>query len=446
MKKIVALILGIVMLISLMACVARQETPTTEAQEPDVKGETMPNEASGDDGSAEEANQESIELSVWVPTGSNDVWFQSVVEEFEAAHPLISLNVEVQDYNEYYTILKTALMSGEGPDVTWCAASAIGEYIDAGYAMDITALFDQYGWKEPLGEDVVKQVQNDGKNYYLPVDAPIGGIYYYNKDVFQDLGLDVPGTDDEFVDVCQKLRDAGYIACAAGNKDLYIFQHTFENTLLAELDGEELTTYLLSPMEFDFTCSASVEAMSRLYKYFDEIFAEGANAMSIADTESLMASGKAAIVQKDSYWLAKDRLSSKMPKLGEEIGTFFMPAESAGEKRAYAAGVNATYAIMKDTEHVDAAAELLDFLISDEGQKLGAEAGMAPLSRSVELDDNVGVVMAENVSIRQELTAYAKLGSLTTDFSDSLFRILQDAYAGVYATPEEACEAIEAAK
>ena len=44
--------------------------------------------------------------------------------------------------------------------------------------------------------------------YVIPTNKNIEGIWY-NKEIFEEQGLEVPTTMDEFMDVCEKLNDAG---------------------------------------------------------------------------------------------------------------------------------------------------------------------------------------------------------------------------------------------
>lgn len=441
MKKLIAMLLALIMVFSLIACGAKEDAPAADAPAADAPAADAPA------ADAPAADAEPVELTVWVPTGSNDLWFQTVKPEFEANNPGITLNVEVQDYNEYYTILKTALMSGDAPDVTWCAAFAADEYIEAGYAKDITAYYGQYPWEDALGSSIVNQITRDGAQYYVPVDAPNGPIFFYNKEVFSELGLSAPTTDAEFFALVEKLRDAGYIATATGNKDLYLFGQTYGTFLQNCMTQEQLDSYLFNSADFDFTSDAAVEAMTRMYEYFDKVYDANSNAWSIADTESLMIAGNAAIVHKDSYWLAADRISSKMPKLGEELGTFFLPAVDSSAKPNYRVGINATYFMTSECENPDAAAKLLDYLISKEAQASSALAGMAPVAQGVEIDASAGILMNENYAVRTSAQQDANYGIfIGADLNDAMNRVLQDAFAGAYATPEAACQAIEDSK
>ena len=43
-------------------------------------------------------------------------------------------------------------------------------------------------------------------------------LCFYNTEIFDEAGVEVPTTYDELLDACQKIKDAGYtpISCSAG--------------------------------------------------------------------------------------------------------------------------------------------------------------------------------------------------------------------------------------
>lgn len=58
----------------------------------------------------------------------------------------------------------------------------------------------------------------EDKVYSVPLCLMPNGVMY-NKDIFKEVGVEVPTTYSEFIDVCKKLKDAGYDAAAAGYQD-----------------------------------------------------------------------------------------------------------------------------------------------------------------------------------------------------------------------------------
>ena len=60
----------------------------------------------------------------------------------------------------------------------------------------------------------------DGVTYGLPLELNITPIYY-NQAIFDDVGVEVPTTWDEFKDVVQALIDADVTPITVGNRDAW---------------------------------------------------------------------------------------------------------------------------------------------------------------------------------------------------------------------------------
>lgn len=57
--------------------------------------------------------------------------------------------------------------------------------------------------------DLAKTVGN-GEAGYVPY-IPQSQMFFYNRDIFEEVGVSVPATWTEFLDVCEKIKQAGYI-------------------------------------------------------------------------------------------------------------------------------------------------------------------------------------------------------------------------------------------
>ena len=60
--------------------------------------------------------------------------------------------------------------------------------------------------------------KDDGKIYGIPYATNADGVIY-NKDIFNELGLQIPKTWDEFVDVSNKIKDSGKLPLYLTLKD-----------------------------------------------------------------------------------------------------------------------------------------------------------------------------------------------------------------------------------
>lgn len=116
------------------------------------------------------------------------------------------------------------MASGSGAYIEYLKTKdAVGEFPDMLDSRD-TSVWVRADKLAELPQSIVAITNNapllDGKSYVAPlsVAATIGGIYY-NKDIFDDLGLSEPKTYGEFLNICETIKDSGVAPLVVGGKD-----------------------------------------------------------------------------------------------------------------------------------------------------------------------------------------------------------------------------------
>lgn len=144
-----------------------------------------------------------VELTfwTWVPN------IQSVVDVWNAANPDIQVTISDQSAgDELVTKVLTASQAGTAPDLIQVEYQALPTLVSNDVLADISAHvggvagdFSEGLWNQvTLGTEAV---------YALPQDAgPM--MFYYRADRFDELGLSVPTTWEEFADVARAVREA----------------------------------------------------------------------------------------------------------------------------------------------------------------------------------------------------------------------------------------------
>ncbi len=152
------------------------------------------------------AAEEPVTLTVWtMRTVSSQVEnLRKDLDEFEAANPGVTVELESVSYDTVYQRLLTGGRSGEVPDVF----NAIEAQVAFMQARDQLAPVDSV--LEELGKDNFVQsyltwVERDGHYWALPDWALHEGLYY-RKSLLQDAGLDVPETWDELLEAARALN------------------------------------------------------------------------------------------------------------------------------------------------------------------------------------------------------------------------------------------------
>jgi ABC-type glycerol-3-phosphate transport system substrate-binding protein len=189
--------------------------------------------------------------TVW-EWGSPGATIKTLTTDFERSPPKIKVNLVVQPFNSYFTLLRTAVASHKGPDVVEIYASPyVFDYYQGFLNLTRYVTADQR--KDLLGWNLVSTgLSNSGTPYALPWSGQ-GILFYYNKKYFREAGLnpnEPPTTWAEFLSDCAPLKSrhhsdhcpnvvnnfaggkgAMFVGLAANNANWSQFKPTLGNNL-----------------------------------------------------------------------------------------------------------------------------------------------------------------------------------------------------------------------
>src|SRR5699024_8701573 len=113
-----------------------------------------------------------------------------------------------------------AINSGEGPDVFSYDAGAgyLGVLAKAGLALDLTPYREEYNWDDRFHDWALEKTIYDGKLYGIANELEMLGVFY-NTQLFEEAGVEVPQTYEEFLQVCQVFKDKGITPVIMDDKE-----------------------------------------------------------------------------------------------------------------------------------------------------------------------------------------------------------------------------------
>jgi raffinose/stachyose/melibiose transport system substrate-binding protein len=277
-----------------------------------------------------------VKISFWhIGTAATDkAYYQGVVDEYEKAHPNVTIDVTILENEAFKSKLTTVMQSGNPPDVfhSW-GGGTLAEYAKAGLLKDITKDVKGTAWGNSMAPGVWEVYSYKGKVYGAPFD--MGAItFWYNKDLLAKVGYKTFPTDwDEFTVMIKKLRDAGItpIALAAGDK--WPAMH-FWSYLALRLGGGQLFQDTFTGKNTKGFEDPSFVKAGQMFVDLVSIkaFQDGFLGARQSDGAALVANGQAAMelmgqwapnVQKDS---ATDKVG-----LGDRLGCAPFPAIKGGK-------------------------------------------------------------------------------------------------------------------
>jgi raffinose/stachyose/melibiose transport system substrate-binding protein len=299
------------------------------------------------------------ELTFWSWRQEDRAQYEEIIAAFEAANPGITINFEAYEAANYNTILSTALSGGTGPDIMMVRAYGAFETVASGgylMAIDEETVPGLANLPEPaLAAETLRE---DGQIYAVPF-ASQTMLVIYNRDIFDQLGLEEPSTWDELIAASQAIEEAGMFAFANGTGEAWQ-NETIVSALGSSIIGKDFYDDLMAG-ETDFTDERFVAALAALDE-IKEYFPDGFQGLDYPSSQQLFASGMAGMFAGGSFEIANFR--SQNPDIN--LGVFPAPVAEEGDEHLVGLYFDGGYAGNANTEHPEAVQAFLSFTASEE--------------------------------------------------------------------------------
>jgi raffinose/stachyose/melibiose transport system substrate-binding protein len=312
--------------------------------------------------------------------------FNQIIADFEAENP--DIKVVQNQVADADTLIRTLLVKDRVPDViTLNANGNFGRLAQAGVFRDFTGetVLDTIN---PAVQDILKDLgtYGDEVNGLGYVNNANGVIY--NQDIFEEQGLEVPETWDEFIAVCDALQDAGIQPFYGTLADswtgipswnalgAYPAQDGFFDKMREE--GENVGADSDVSFEKDFG-----EAMDRQYQLFSYM-QDGYRGKTYDDGNAAFANGEAAMLLQ-GIW-ATNPIKQVNPDI--RMGIFPYPTDDPAD-RLLVSGVDVVFTMGKDNPKQEAAMRFIDYVFQpDVIEAFAASQNMVPSVEGAELSDD----------------------------------------------------------
>lgn len=145
------------------------------------------------------------------PNEPKNSYINSLIDEFEAANPDIDIVSDCVLNDSYKEKIRVLVSTDALPDVFFSWSGVFGENLTRSgrvLALDDVMARDSE-WSSQIVEGQWAPFNYNGKQYGAPWSMD-GKAFFYNVDVFNELGIEVPTTLNELYAVCEKLKENGY--------------------------------------------------------------------------------------------------------------------------------------------------------------------------------------------------------------------------------------------
>lgn len=240
-KKMLAVLLSAGMILSLAAC-GTEDKGTTENKKENGKQK----------------------ITALVQQSRNFDGLQNMIKKLEKEEN-IKIDVQVVPDDEALNMIKMKLNSGECPDLIDFNVPAIYDIVDpAANFADMSE--EDWVSKLKIPENVT---DDDGKIYGFPfLSVPGVHGFTYNEDVFAECGVSVPNTWDEFLNVCQTIKDKG-ITPIYMPKDTWVPQILMTDNFAKALGNDKVKEFSEKVMKNEAKWTDVPEFAEVIEKYLD---------------------------------------------------------------------------------------------------------------------------------------------------------------------------------
>ena len=301
-----------------------------------------------------------VTLTMWSWRTEDVDKYNTIFDVYEAANPGVTVEFEAFLNTEYNQLLATGLEGSDGPDLAMVRAyGGVQALIEAGQLLPIDGLVDTVSVEQSLLAAATGRT--DGNLYGVPFATQTLQMFY-NKGIFDELGVTEPTTWDEFIALNEAIAAGGYTPNALGAKDSWMLPIFHEIVGAARYGGPEFRDELLAGTS-DFTDPdyvASIQIVDDMTEYMvDDVIG-----VAYADSQIQFTAGTAAQFPGGSFELGN--FTTQAPDM--ELGVYLVPTPpNAGSSKPLAAGwADGSFAINTKSENQEAALNLLNWLASEE--------------------------------------------------------------------------------
>lgn len=390
--------------------------------------------------------QDTVELTVWTEwtAGGESDSFNALVDQWNSEHPGIHVTHRPIGNDEFFTVIRTGMAGSEPPDILqYEGYQQTRDFAAAGQLIPVTDLWDEIKDGFLLQDAGIAACSYEGEMYCIPTHFASAWQMFYNPDLLNEFGVEVPTTYEEFLAAADVFKDAGIAPIAMGDSAGWPAEHYWMAYLVQNCGVEKVYDALALDGSASFTDECFVKSAADLqYLAQNGYFTAGMASDDFDVAQALFVSGVTPFFHTGT-WLLGDFPDDA----GFQLSMFPFPRfEDAAVNNEIIGAVTITFGIASGSKHQEEAMEFLRFVTSQEAgdvfahyDVLSLRAGsVATYSSDLAKEAWHGIETAENALPWIENEMPAAVGE------NQIYRGTVQLLTGQL-TPEEFCANLQAA-
>lgn len=380
LRKLSALLLALVMLLSFAACGGGGEGDTAGDATPAPADDSTP--APADEG-GDDASGEAVTLKWAIWDKDSTAYWQAMADGYMSTHEGVTIEMVDLGSNDYMTQLATQLAGGNG-ELDILSIKDIPGYSNLINLEMLEPMNDKLE-RDPadFGGVLEQLTAEDGNFYSVPFRSDFW-VVYYNKDLFDAAGVEYPTNDmtlEQFDELARKMTSGSGAEKVYGNH-----YHTWRSavSLFGILDGEHSIvdgTYdFLKPI-YEMVLAEQNDGIVMDY---------GELKTSSLHYSAAFENGQAAMCNMGSWFIATlQAYNAEAEANGVEPVNFGIVKypHPDGVEAGTTLGTITGLAVNTFSANKDAAVDFINWCVSDEGAAVIAGTGTFPAVSNPDIND-----------------------------------------------------------
>lgn len=255
----------------------------------------------GDGGDADQSGGGGT-ASAWILTGGGWPVIAGTFDAWNEANPDRQINVEEFANDAFKEKIRTSVGSGEAPTLilSWTGGTLV-DYVNSGHVIDITE--DTQDLVDRLLPSVTQNGEIDGARYAVPMNEVQPVILFYNQELFDQVGIEVPTTWEELMAAVEAFNGAGVAPFALAGQSVWP-ELMWIQYLTDRIGGPEVFQRVVDGEEGAWSDPAILQALQKIQALVEAgAFVDGfASVTADAGADAaLVHTGRAAMLLQGSW-------------------------------------------------------------------------------------------------------------------------------------------------
>lgn len=295
------------------------------------------------------------------------------IAQFNKTYP--NVTIEHNPVEDYIQAMKLAFDSGEAPDIVYVDDTTQNMLERNNYLYDMTDIVSEMNWAEHVKPGTL-EYQNKRHPGQISSVPYISGprVVWYNKAIFDELGLEVPVTIDAFNDCLKKVKDAGYIPFEASVRSL--LWH-IDGLVFGTVPMEDITKWYYLEETTDAYRDGKLAAMRQVEEWIQNgYFREDVTSIDHNNLNLLFGRGETA------FYVGSASAAAPLNEANLDVGAFPFPKKSAEFQSTLVDASDSAWAINAaiPDEKLGAAVAFINQFFTQENAKTWSEGGFISLT------------------------------------------------------------------